>query len=62
MRADSARLTERHEVILVDTRPAFDNLLVEVHPMALANDRIHANLVGHMALARALLDAVGYTW
>jgi lysophospholipase L1-like esterase len=30
--------------------------------MALAWDRIHPNPTGHMILARAFLNAVGYGW
>lgn len=55
-------LAERYAAILVDTQVAFDNVLTELHPMALAGDRIHPNLTGHMILARAFLKAIDYTW
>jgi lysophospholipase L1-like esterase len=55
-------LAGRYEAIFVDTQAAFDNILTELHPMALAADRVHPNLTGHMILARAFLNAVDYTW
>ena len=51
-----------HDALVVDTQAAFDRVLAHTHPMALAWDRIHPNHVGHMVLARAFLDAVGFTW
>ena len=33
--------------------------MTELHPMALAGDRIHPNLTGHLILMRAFLNAVG---
>jgi len=55
-------LAGRHQAIFVDTQAAFDNILTGLHPMALAVDRVHPNLTGHMLLARAFLNAVDYTW
>jgi lysophospholipase L1-like esterase len=56
------KLAQKHGAILVDTQAAFDAVLAHCHPNALAWDRIHANLIGHMVLARAFLDAVGFAW
>jgi hypothetical protein len=47
---------------LVDTQAAFDCVLTDVYPLALASDRVHPNLVGHMILARAFLKALKYAW
>jgi len=55
-------LAGRYGAIFVDTQAAFDNVLKELNPMALAADRVHPNLTGHMILARAFLKSVGYTW
>jgi lysophospholipase L1-like esterase len=55
-------LAARYEAIFVDTQAAFDSALTELHPMALAQDRVHPNLTGHMILARAFLNAIEYTW
>jgi len=55
-------LAGRYEALLVDTQAAFDEVLTELHPMLLAEDRVHPNLSGHMILARAFLKAVEYSW
>lgn len=56
------KLAEKHDAILVDTQAAFDVVLADLHPMALAWDRVHPNRAGHMVLARAFLKAIGYEW
>jgi lysophospholipase L1-like esterase len=56
------QLAGRYQAILVDTQAAFDCVLTEVHPMALASDRVHPTLAGHMILARAFLKALKYVW
>jgi lysophospholipase L1-like esterase len=56
------QLAEKYKAHFVDTQAAFDQALEHVHPMALAGDRIHPNRTGHMILARAFLQAVGYRW
>jgi lysophospholipase L1-like esterase len=56
------QLAGQYQAILVDTQAAFDCVLTKLHPMALASDRVHPNLAGHMVLARAFLNALEYTW
>jgi len=56
------QLAPRYDAILVDTQAAFDHVLTELHPMALAWDRVHPGTTGHMILAQAFLKAVDYTW
>ena len=51
-----------HDAIFIDTQAAFDAVLAHTHPMSLAWDRVHPNLVGHMVLARAFLGGVGVRW
>ena len=51
-------LAKKHDAILVDVQAAFDELLVHTHPMTLAWDRIHPNMTGHLAIARAFLKAI----
>lgn len=48
--------------ICVDTQAAFDTVLKHCHSAALAWDRVHPNVTGHMVLARAFLHAIGFTW
>jgi lysophospholipase L1-like esterase len=52
------QLAGQYQAILVDTQAAFECVLAEVHPMALASDRVHPTLAGHMVLARAFLKAL----
>ncbi len=56
------QLAGQYQAILVDTQAAFECILMEVHPMALASDRVHPNPVGHMVLARAFLQAMENAW
>ncbi len=56
------RLAAKHDTLLVDTQAMFDRLLAHMHSAAVAWDRVHPNHLGHMALARAFLQAVGYAW
>jgi len=55
-------IASAHDAVFVDTQAAFDPVLASVHPMSLAWDRVHPNLTGHMVLARAFLECVGFTW
>lgn len=55
-------IAARHDCILVDTQAAFDQALGFRHSAALAWDRVHPNAAGHMILAKAFLDAVGFEW
>jgi lysophospholipase L1-like esterase len=55
-------VAKRHGVIAVDTQAAFDRALQHQHSSALGWDRVHPNPIGHMILARAFLDAVGFVW
>jgi lysophospholipase L1-like esterase len=52
----------RHDALLVDTQAAFDSVMGWIDPLALAADRIHVNLVGHMVLARAFLRGIEFSW
>jgi len=56
------KLARRHDAVLVDVQAAFDRVLRHQHPAALAWDRIHPNQTGHMVIARAFLNALGYKW
>ncbi|MGH6835170.1 MAG: SGNH/GDSL hydrolase family protein [Methylocella sp.] len=56
------QLAGQYQAILVDTQAAFDCVLTEFHPMALASDRVHPSLAGHMVLARAFLQALEFAW
>ena len=55
-------LAARHNCTLVDTQAAFDHVLQAMHSANIAWDRVHPNHIGHLVLARAFLNAVGYAW
>jgi lysophospholipase L1-like esterase len=56
------RLATRHGAAFVDVQAAFDRHLRHNHSSTLAWDRIHPTPAGHMIIARAFLDAVGFDW
>ena len=56
------RLALQHDVTLVDTQAAFDEVLDHYYAATLAGDRVHPTLTGHMVIARALLNKLGFLW
>ena len=48
--------------LFVDTQAAFDRVLAHLYPAAIGWDRVHPGAAGHAVLARAFLDAVGFSW
>jgi len=58
--ATVVELAAEYDCILVRTQSAFDAWLEHGAPGELAEDRVHPNLVGHMIIARAWLQAVGF--
>lgn len=56
------QLAVKHQALLVDSQAAFDEVLTDLHPMALAWDRVHPTPSGHTVLAKAFLNAIGYRW
>ncbi len=55
-------LAQSHNTLFVDTQAAFDAALAHYYPATLAWDRVHPTHIGHMVLARAFLNAVGFAW
>lgn len=56
------KIASSHDAIFVDTQAAFNTVLRHLHTFALSGDRVHPNQVGHMVLARAFLNALGFDW
>ena len=54
------RLAQKHGAIFVDTQSAFDRAVESTPVETLAWDRAHLNIPGHMVLARAVLQSVGF--
>ncbi|MGB7538861.1 MAG: SGNH/GDSL hydrolase family protein [Anaerolineales bacterium] len=55
-------LAAKHQAVLVDTQAAIDRVLRARPADDLSSDRVHLNALGHMVLARAFLQALGYSW
>lgn len=56
------KVAAQHDTLFVDTQAAFDRVLTAYYPATLAWDRVHPSQTGHMVLARAFLEAVGFEW
>jgi lysophospholipase L1-like esterase len=56
------RIALDQDAIFVDTQGAFAGVLAQYHSSAIAWDRVHPNHIGHMVLARAFLNATGFSW
>jgi lysophospholipase L1-like esterase len=56
------RVAEWVGASFVDTQAAFASHFDYVHPTLLASDRVHPNLTGHLLIAGALLEALGFDW
>ncbi|TDF95777.1 SGNH/GDSL hydrolase family protein [Paenibacillus piri] len=51
-----------HQTRFVDIQAAFQPVLEHTYPAELAWDRVHPNMTGHMVIARAFLNEVGFDW
>ncbi len=56
------KLAGEYKTLLVDTQAAFEEPLKHMHSAALAWDRVHPNQTGHMLIAKAFLNAIGFQW
>jgi len=56
------RIAEESGAVFVDTQSALDQVMEHIYPAALAWDRVHPSMTGHMTIARAFLNAVGFQW
>ena len=59
--AVTQKLAEEYGLVFVDVQAVFDGYLRYRHPSYLAWDRVHPNQVGAFLIARAFLDAVGFS-
>lgn len=56
------KLADKYDAIFVDVQAAFDEALKHMHSAALAWDRVHPNQTGHMIIAKAFLNGIGFQW
>lgn len=55
-------VAEKYGAIFVDTQKGFDEFCKVHYSAALSLDRIHPNTPGHMIIAKAFLNALGFNW
>lgn len=53
---------EKYNTVFIDTQAVFDDLLKHHHSSFFSWDRVHPNIPGHSAIARAFLKGIGYQW
>ncbi len=56
------KLAGEFDATFVNTQEAYNTVLKHLYPATLAWDRVHPGAGGHMVLARAFLNAVGFAW
>ena len=56
------KLAKKHDAVFVDTQAAFNAAMKHYYPATLAWDRVHPTATGHMILARAFVNALGFQW
>jgi lysophospholipase L1-like esterase len=60
--AAARQVAAENDALFVDVQAAYDAATARMYSMALAADRVHPGAAGHMIIARAFLDAIGYAW
>lgn len=56
------KIAAKYKTHLVDTQAAMDSALQHYYSGALGWDRVHPSSIGHMVLARALVNTLGFKW
>lgn len=61
--AEIARETaDRHGLLFIDVQKKIDAFLEELSSYIISGDRVHPNVQGHMIVAKAFLDGIGFSW
>ncbi len=56
------KVAEETGALFIDTQAAFNEVLKELYAATLAWDRVHPTQAGHVVLARAFLNKLGFEW
>jgi lysophospholipase L1-like esterase len=56
------KIAEETGSLFIDTQAAFNEVLKELYAATLAWDRVHPSQAGHVVLARAFLNKIGFQW
>ena len=55
-------IARKHGTYLVDLQAMFDEFFKHRYSASITWDRIHPNILGHMAIAREFLNTIGFEW
>jgi lysophospholipase L1-like esterase len=55
-------LASKHDALFVDVQAAFNRHLACRSTQTLCQDRVHPNATGHLIIARAFLNEIGFDW
>ena len=55
-------IAKEHSCVFINSQAVIDNFLHQAYAGRISGDSVHPNRTGHMLLAKAWLDAVGFTW
>ena len=56
------QIAQDQQSIFINVQKAFDQYLVHQPTQSLCGDRVHPNSTGHLIIAKAFLDGIGYQW
>lgn len=56
------RAAAKYNLIFVDVQARFNTFLEHLSSFELAADRVHPDIKGHMIIAKAFLDGIGFEW
>jgi lysophospholipase L1-like esterase len=56
------QIASETDCLFIDTQAAFNVVLKDLYSATLAWDRVHPTAAGHMVLARAFLQNIGFEW
>ncbi|TVY04377.1 SGNH/GDSL hydrolase family protein [Cohnella terricola] len=56
------KIAQEYGALFVDTQVAYNVVLKDLYSATLAWDRVHPTPAGHVVLARAFLNAIGFDW
>lgn len=56
------KTAEKYGILFADPQPLWDHYFTQYEPIAMSWDRVHPNHTGHMMIAKAIVDAMGFSW
>jgi lysophospholipase L1-like esterase len=59
--AIAQKISQKHGLVYIDVQSKMDEFLKHQSSYILSADRVHVNLSGHMIIAKAFLDGIGFS-